>query len=119
MGKAFGNVISLMEYLTDISEVRLPSKGMTPQGMTPKGMTPKRDYPKRDDKFSKKIYAEVYIRPNKMATLKEKSYNYSIIIGKNPHLRSLTVDEFSKKIHAETQIRPNMMAALNVKMRST
>ena len=53
-----------------------------------------------------------------MAALKEKSYYYSII-GKNPHMRSLTVDEFSKIIHAEEHVRPHMMAALKVKMGST
>ena len=94
-----------------------------PERDDPERDDPEKDDPERDDKFSTRIYAEEYIRPQKMATLKEKSkkiyYNYSTIIGKNPHLRSLTVDEFSQKIHAETNIRPHKMADLNEKMGST
>ena len=68
------------------------------------------------DKFSQKIYAELHLRPHKMAALKEKSISNS---GKNPHMRSLTVDEFSQKIHAELHVRPHKMAALKVSGGST
>ena len=53
-----------------------------------------------------------------MAALKEKSSSNSTS-GKNPHMRSLTVDDFSQKIHAEAHVRPHKVAALKVVEGST